>query len=74
MLILGNLYEQQDSLWVVVLSSIELDKYIYVKKTKVVDDIFVYQYNIEIKANLKRAYFMTIFWYFIFTCALRILF
>lgn len=48
MLILGNLYEQQDSLWVVVLSSNELDGYKYVKKTKVVDDVFVYQYNIEI--------------------------
>jgi hypothetical protein len=48
MLILGNLYKQQDSLWVVVLSSIEIDGYKYAKKTQVVDDIVMYQYNIEI--------------------------
>jgi len=48
MLILGNLYNQQNSLWVVVLSSIEIDGYNYVKKTNIIDDIVMYQYNIEI--------------------------
>lgn len=48
MLILGNLYNQYNSLWIIVLSSIELNDYKYFKKTKIVDDIFIYQYNIKI--------------------------
>ena len=33
MLILGNLYKQDDRLWVIVLSSNELDGYKFFKKT-----------------------------------------
>lgn len=48
MLILGNLYKQDDRLWVIVLSSNELDGYKYFKKTIVVDEIVIYQYKIQI--------------------------
>jgi hypothetical protein len=48
MLILGNLYNQYNSLWIIVLSSIELNGYKYFKKTNVVDDVVIYQYNIKI--------------------------
>lgn len=52
MLILGNLYNQDNSLWIIILSSIELDGYKYFKKTNVVDDIIIYQYNIKIHDNM----------------------
>jgi len=48
MLILGNLYKQDDHLWVIVLSSYKLDGYKYFKKTIVVDEIVIYQYKIQI--------------------------
>ncbi len=48
MLILGNLYTQYNSLWIILLSSIELNGYKYFKKTKIVDDVVIYQYNIKI--------------------------
>jgi hypothetical protein len=54
MLILGNLYNEDNNLWVIVLSSIELDGYKYSKKTRVVDDIVMYQYNIKIGDEPKQ--------------------
>lgn len=48
MLILGNLYKQDDRLWVIVLSSNELDGYKFFKKTIVIDEIVIYQYKIQI--------------------------
>lgn len=54
MLILGNLYNQDDSLCVIVLSSIEIDGYKYFKKTHIIDDIVIYQYNIEIDDETKN--------------------
>jgi len=48
MFILGNLYRQNDSLWVIALSSFKLIGYKYFKKTNIVDDNVIYQYNIEI--------------------------
>jgi hypothetical protein len=54
MLILGNMYNQDDSLWVIVLSSTEIDGYKYFKKTKIVDDIVIYQYKIKIDNENKN--------------------
>jgi hypothetical protein len=54
MLILGNLYKQDDQLWVIVLSSNKLDDYKYVKKTIVVDKIVIYQYKIQIDEKNTR--------------------
>jgi hypothetical protein len=54
MIILGNLYSRDDSLWVIVLSSFLIDGYKYFKKTTVIDDIVVYQYNIEIGDKTKH--------------------
>jgi len=48
MLILGNLYQKNDILWVIVLSSTPLDGYTPFKKSTVVDNIVMYQYNIQI--------------------------
>jgi hypothetical protein len=54
LLILGNMYYQDDSLWVIVMSSTELDGYRYFKKTMIIDDIIIYQYKIKIDNESKN--------------------
>ena len=54
MIILGNLYNQDNTLWVIIVSSFEIDGYKYFKKTRVIDDIVIYQYRIEIIDKTKQ--------------------
>jgi hypothetical protein len=51
MLILGNLYNKDGHLWLIVLSDSKINGYTSIKETNVIDDIFVYQYDIEISDN-----------------------
>jgi phosphodiesterase/alkaline phosphatase D-like protein len=62
MLILGNLYNHKNSLWIIVLSSFELDDYKYFKKSQIIDGVIIYQYNIEISdnSNIKLGSYKTI--------------
>jgi len=53
MFILGNLFTQGKRLHVIVLSSTKLDGHEHCKRTKIVDDVIVYQYNIEIGVTTK---------------------
>ena len=45
--ILGNMYNKDESNWVIVITSFKLDGYQYIKKTDIIDDVVVYQYNIK---------------------------
>ncbi len=54
MLILGNLYNKDGHLWLIVLSDSKINGYKSIKETKVIDNIFIYQYDIEISDNAKQ--------------------
>lgn len=53
MFIVGNLFTQGKRLHVIVLSSSKLDGHEHCKKTKVVDDMMVYQYKLDIGGTTK---------------------
>ena len=48
MLILGNLYNKNESLWLIILSDSKINGYNSIKETHIIDNIFIYKYNIEI--------------------------
>ncbi len=54
MLILGNLYYKDGRLWLIILSDSKINGYKSIKETNVIDDIFIYQYDIEISDNAKQ--------------------
>ncbi len=54
MLILGNLYNKDGHLWLIVLSDSKINGYTSIKETNVIDNIFIYQYNIEINDKMKH--------------------
>ena len=49
--ILGNMYNKDESNWVIVITSFKLDGYQHIKKTDIIDDVVVYQYNIKISGE-----------------------
>lgn len=51
MFILGNFFHENDSSFVIVISSKELSDYTYFDKTNIIDNVTIFRYKIEIKAN-----------------------
>ena len=51
MFIVGNMYITDESRWVIVITSFELDGYQYTKKTDIMNDKVIYQYNIKIQGE-----------------------
>lgn len=51
MFILGNFFHENDSSFVIVISSKELSDYTYLDKINIIDNVTIFRYKIEIKEN-----------------------
>jgi hypothetical protein len=51
MFVLGNLFYENDTSFLIVISSKELNNYTYFDKTNVTNNVTIFRYKIKIKAN-----------------------
>ena len=51
MFVLGNLFYENDTSFLIVISSKELNNYTYLDKTNVTKNVTIFRYKIKIKAN-----------------------